>query len=182
MTQECKVEDKRIELRVPIMPHSLRGFIEKAIRDDRFFQTLLESPADALANAGLPIKVDSFTGRDYLRLVTVLGNIRSYVKENNLDRTIRFEDLFGISIDVALANEERQKTVGEDRKWDKSEPRRAEEKESKTGVTEDFKKSGVDFGLDRAILIAPLINPAVLAEILVRIDESLEHKMSQFRR
>lgn len=174
MTKEGKLKGKRIELRVPMMPRSLRGFIEKIIRDDRAFESLIESPATALAAAGLPLKGDCFTGRDYVRLIMVLGNIRNYVKENNLDRAIRFEDLFGISSSDDIANKNRQENVGENRKFDRSEPNKVEERESNTGAVKDW--GGVSLGLDQVILTAPLLNAADLAEILSRIDEGIEAK------
>jgi hypothetical protein len=176
MTKEDKLQGKRVELSIPMMPSSLRGFIEKIIRDDRAFESLIESPATTLAAAGLPLKVDGFTGRDYVRLIMVLGNIRTYVKENKIDRAIRFEDLFGITSAADLANTTKQTNIGENKNFDRSEPSKVESKGSNTGATKTWSGVAVGLGLDEVILTAPLLNPSDLADILSRIDEGIEAK------
>ena len=162
----------KIKFKVPKMPHSLRGFIEKVVTDDRAFKTMGESPEQALLAAGIPIEQGSMTVNDQLRLIKVVANIRKYVEKGKFEKVI-FEEIFDIGDEVAVANKQSETYAVENRKWDASEPDMAVEKGSNSGVSKNFDDAGIGRQILEERVIAPLLSPTELTEIFVRIDEKI---------
>jgi hypothetical protein len=94
-------ESGRISFDLPLTPHALRAFIEKAVQDEHTMLAFVESPGTALRAAGVPIEMDCLTRSDCDRLIQVLGNLRNLVASGLLARDFRFEDVFTIADSVA---------------------------------------------------------------------------------
>jgi len=163
---------QKIKFKVPKMPHSLRGFLEKVVNDDRAFKTMGESPEQALLAAGIPIEQGSMTVNDQLRLIRVVANIRKYIEEGDFKKFV-FEDIFDTGAGAAYVQKSKETYAMQSRKFDCSEPDMIAEKGSSTGFTENFAENGfTSRRLDERV-IAPLLSPMELTEILVRMDEKI---------
>ena len=94
MSQAKKSE--RLSFELPMVPFSLRAFVEKADFDDRFMLSFVESPGNALRAAGVPVDPDCLTKSNTDRLRDVLGKLRNLVAAGKLAKDFRFEDVFVI--------------------------------------------------------------------------------------
>ena len=174
MGNEKQTKSRRIDVKLPYVPRSLREFINKVIHDDRAFRTVVESPIEALAAAGVPIRKESFTAKDHLRLIKVLANIRNYVKQGKFEKDIRFEELFNAGGDVAFGTKEKETYAVQDKNWQNDQSADVDKGETE-GVSEHFEK---DYGIrpDESIRTIPLLTPRDLSEILSRIDVGIAAK------
>jgi hypothetical protein len=174
MASEKQTKPERIDVKLPYVPRSFRGFIDKIIHDDRAFQTVVESPLEALAAAGVTIRRESFTAKDHLRLIKVLANIRNYVKQGKFGKDIRFEELFNAGGDVTFATKEKETYAVQDQDWQNDQSADVD-KGSTEGVSEHFEK---DYGIrpDESIRTIPLLTPSDLSDILSRIDVAIAEK------
>jgi len=162
MTQAKKGE--RLSFELPMVPFSLRAFVERAVSDDRFMMSFVESPGNALRAAGVPVDVDCLTRTDTDRLRDVLGKLRNLVAAGKLSKDFRFEDVFVIANPVAYQEQHSTSESYAYQNFDHSQDGQSSENKSHTegGIKTDFSKSGLGRVED---IFAPLISPGALAAI-----------------
>lgn len=154
----------RLSFELPMVPYSLRAFVEKAVSDDRFMMSFVESPGSALRAAGVPVDADCLTKSDTDRLRDVLGKLRNLVATGKLAKDFRFEDVFVIANPVAYQEQHSTSESYAYQNFDHSQSGQSSENKSHTegGIKTDFAKSGLGRIED---IFAPLISPGALAAI-----------------
>lgn len=161
--------DKRITFELPMVPHSLRAFIEKTVKDERSMFSFFENPVIALRAAGVPIDEGCLRKSDCDRLVRVLGKMRRLVADNKLAKDFRFEDVFTIGADVTTETTDTHSDTYINRHFtpDTDSETHAETTE---GMHTNFKPFGFGRILEESGIIAPLLSAGDLAEIATRMD------------
>lgn len=164
----------RISFQLPAVPHSLRAFIEKAVRDQHCMLAFVESPITALRAAGVPIQTECLTKADCDRLVRVLGKLRNLVASGKLTKDFRFEDVLVFDPSVAYQSSQTLSDSFTEKNFDHSTDGHDSEQKSSTdqGIKNNFQNSGITqkFGDD---IIAPLISPGDLAAIVTLMQAKI---------
>jgi hypothetical protein len=163
----------RLSFELPMVPFSLRAFVERAVSDDRLMMSFVESPGNALRAAGVPISADCLTKSDTDRLKDVLGRMRNLVAAGKLARDFRFEDVFVIASPVAYQEQRSTSESYAYTNFDHSQDGQSSENKSHTegGIKTDFAKSGLGRIED---IFAPMISPGVLAAISALMHAKVE--------
>jgi hypothetical protein len=176
---EKKTERERISFELPRVPHSLRGFIEKAVTDERTMLSFVESPGSALRAAGVPIQAECFTRADCDRLIHVLGALRNLVADGAIARDFRFERVFTVADTVAYQEQHSSTETYAEKNFDHSQEGHSAENKSSTegGIKSDFSKAGI---LTRPIedIVAPLLSPGDLASIAALMQANIKAKFT----
>jgi hypothetical protein len=167
-------EEGRISFELPAVPYSLRGFIERAVKDERFMLSVVESPVYALRAAGVPVKTECLAKTDCDRLVRVLGKLRNLVASGRIPSEFRFEEIFTIGPDVQYEQTSTSTDSYIEKNFDHSTEGHDSEKKSSTeeGIYTNFKTFGRPErpGDD---IIAPLISPGDLAAIVTLMQAKI---------
>lgn len=166
----------RISHELPVIPHSLRAFIEGAVTNDRQMMAFVEAPGAALRAAGIPIDTRALSAKDTDGLRDVLGNLRNAVTAGLVNKDFRFEDVFKSAGSVAYQEQRSTSETYAYHNFDHSTDGQSSENKSHTegGIKADFSKAGL--GRMRDINL-PMINP----EHLSRITEHLQEQIRQIR-
>jgi hypothetical protein len=166
-------KNERINFELPAVPHSLRGFIERAVKDRRTMLSFVESPLTALRAAGVPIKENCLTKNDCDRFIRVLGNIRELVKSKKIAKDFRFEDIFTIGSTVFYEQTKSSTDSYIEKNFDHSEEGHDMEDKTSTeeGIHVNFNSGFPVRNFDD--IIAPLLNPGDLAAIAVNMSAQL---------
>ena len=148
----------RISFALPVVPFSLRAFVERAVRDERTMMSFVEIPGAALSAAGVPIDAACLTRTDTDQLRDVLGKLRNMVASGKIARDFRFEDVFAISDPAAYQEQRSTSESYAYQNFDHSPGGTSAENKSHTegGIKTDFFKSGLGRVED---ILAPLISP-----------------------
>jgi hypothetical protein len=168
-----QVKPERISIELPMVPHSLRGFVERAVTDERFMLAFVESPGNALRSAGVPVDADCLTKADTDRLLLVLGRLRNLVASGKVARDFRFERVFAVANPVAYQEQTSHEETYAYKNFDHSTEGQSAENKSSTegGIKTEFSKKGLTRIED---IFAPLISPGVLAEITALMEANLK--------
>jgi hypothetical protein len=163
----------RISFALPVVPVSLRDFIERAIRDERTMISFVESPGTALRAAGIPIDTACLTRIDTDRLRDVLGKLRNMVASGKIARDFRFEEVFAISENASYQEQRSTSETYANVNFDHSTQGQSAENKSHTegGIKTDFSKSGLGRVED---IFAPLISPGDLASITALMEANIQ--------
>jgi hypothetical protein len=166
---------ERISFQLPLVPHSLRAFIEQAVRDQRTMMSFVESPKLALQTAGVAVDLEKLTRADYGRLVRVLGKLRNLVAEGKLGRDFRFEEVFTIDEDVFYQQTKTETDSYVEKNFDHSTEGHDSEQKSSTeeGIYTQFQTFGTPTGRMELVTL-PLISPGDLAVITTLMNAQLE--------
>jgi len=149
--------DERISFELPVVSHSFRVFIEKAVRDKRTMMSFVESPVTTLRAVGVPIKEDCLTINDCDQLIQVLGKLQNLVASGKIAKDFHFEDIF-----TTYA----ERNFEEDRGYEKNSPFTFGPKG----------RPGFDERIDERAIAAPLLSPSNLAEIAMMMQAQISAK------
>lgn len=160
---------KRISVQLPVVPHSLRNFIEKTVKDEGSMLAFVESPIAALRGAGVPIQAELLTKSDCDRIIRVLGNLRNLVTSGQIAQDFRFEQIFTVA-----ANVEYEQTMTESEAYCSQNftPDTECDRKSHTeeGVSKNWAGAPDDLGDE---IIAPLLSPGNLAAIFTGMQVNI---------
>lgn len=167
------IKPERLSFELPMVPYSLRGFVERAVMDERFMLTFVESPGIALRAAGVPVEEKCLTKADTDRLQAVLGRLRNLVSAGKIARDFRFEQIFAVQSPVAYQEQSTREETHAYKNFDHSQEGTSAEKKSTTegGIKTEFSKKGLSRIED---IFAPLISPSVLAQITALMEANLK--------
>jgi len=168
-------KSNRISFQLPVVPHSLRRFIETAVKDQRSMLAFVESPITALRAAGVPIQADCLTKSDCDRLVRVLGNLRNLVESGKVAKEFRFEDVFTIAGNVEYEQTSSSTDAYGDKNFDHSMEGHEAETKSSTSEGIHTKFGGLPERLGDEI-IAPLLSPGNLAAIFTLMQGKINQE------
>jgi hypothetical protein len=165
--------ERRLSFALPMVPYSLRSFVERAVTDDRFMLSFVESPGHALRAAGVPVDPMCLKKADTDRLQSVLGRLRNLIAEGKVARDFRFEAVFAVADPVAYQEQTSREESYAYKNFDHSQEGTSSENKSHTegGIKTEFSKKGLGRIED---IFAPLISPGVLAEITSLMDANLK--------
>ncbi len=165
----------RISFQLPAVPHSLRAFIETAVKNDRTMMGFVESPVAALRGAGVPVQAESLTKNDCDRLVRVLGKLRNLVASGKIAKDFRFEEVFTIGGNVEYEQTKSSTDSYIEKNFDHSTE--GHDSEQKSSTEEGIKTNFQTFGLPQRLgdeIIAPLLSPGNLVAIATLMQAKLE--------
>ena len=166
---------ERISFQLPVVPHSLRAFVEKTVKDERMMLSFVESPESALRAAGIPIQLECLTRSDYDRLKLVLGKLRNLVADGKIAKDFRFEDVFSFAGLVAYQEQYSSTESYAYTNFDHSTDGQSSENRSSRegGIKNDFSKAGIR-GLDVEEIVAPMLRAGDLAAIATLMQTNLD--------
>jgi hypothetical protein len=172
-TMPKAIKPERLSFELPMVPYSVRGFVERAVTDERFMLTFIESPGNALRAAGVPVDAKCLTKTDTDRLQAVLGRLRNLVSSGKIARQFRFEEVFAVANPVAYQEQSSREESHAYKNFDHSTEGTSAENKSSTegGIKTEFSKKGLSRIED---IFAPLISPSVLAEISALMEANLK--------
>ncbi len=133
---------------------------------------MIESPAAALASAGVPLREDSLTEDDCVRLVKVVARLREFLAGSARPQVFRFEDVFDVREDVSKTTESEKTHTCESR----STPEFSSESRTRC-TTEGFKQKGAGWADKSGLVSAPLLDHEDLAELLTRMSDRVTSLM-----
>jgi hypothetical protein len=87
-------KEKRISLKIELPSIRLKNFIEKALKDDEFFEMAIENPINAFKENGININTKTLTPSDLANFFGALAGAKELVKKKNI-KDIKFENIFG---------------------------------------------------------------------------------------
>ncbi len=163
----------RIDFELPVVPHALRNFIERAVQDERTMLSFVEAPGPTLVGAGVPVDLKCLTKRDTDRLRDVLGQLRNMVAAGTLAKDFRFEEVFTVAQPNAYQEQRSTSESYAYTNFDHSQDGQSSENKSHTegGIKADFSAHGIGRVED---IMAPLINPGDLATISALMNAHLQ--------
>jgi hypothetical protein len=179
-------ESVRISFALPIVPQSLRAFVEKAATNQRFLAAFFESPLAALHGAGVPIRPEGLTQQDFDRWFTVLGNLQKLVASGKIAKDFQFEQVFKIGRSATYESANASTHSASNVTFDHS-----------TAGTSAFSKAGTRQGISAGFpvaglsthpgqlgdqIIAPLLSPAHLATIATLMQAQLNMEFGALER
>jgi hypothetical protein len=172
-----KPKMKRINLDLPLVPQSLKSFIEKAVMDERAMLSFIESPKNALTAAGIPIETKKLTRADCEQLIKVLGNLRNLVASGKLAKEFRFEEVFTTGHNVLFESGPTREETYCEKNFDHSTEGYSCEtsKGSYVGRYLEFSNSGKYTRLTDDIS-APLLSPGDLTAITISMQNKISSK------
>jgi hypothetical protein len=99
LDMDQKSNGKRIRLSIKLPSVALQHFIEKALRDDDFFESAVENPLHALKQSGLNLDLPAFNPRDIANFLGALAGVRELIRKKQL-KDVTFENIFGRSAEI----------------------------------------------------------------------------------
>lgn len=97
MAQDEKPE--RIKLSIELPSIALERFIEKALRDDAFFDSAIENPLAALKESGVNLDLPAFTPLDLATFFGALAGVKEIIRKKQIT-DITFENVFGHAAEI----------------------------------------------------------------------------------
>jgi hypothetical protein len=86
--------EKRISISIKIPSAGLMLFIEKAMKDDNFFEAAIENPLQTLKENGVRLNVESLKPEDLATFFGALAGAKELIKKKKIE-DIKFENVFG---------------------------------------------------------------------------------------
>ncbi len=92
-------KQKRIKLSIQLPSMALKRFIEKALKDDEFFESAIENPIGALKESGVNLDVSAFMPKDLVTFLGALAGVKELIKKKQI-KEITFEKIFGQAAEI----------------------------------------------------------------------------------
>jgi len=169
----------RVKLRIQSFPSSLRELIEDAVRKDRTFDKLIESPIATLKSYGVAFDERTISEKELFRFIKVIGNLRHFIDKFDIDKHFHFEEVFQVGEERMFGVKESETYAVSDTKWDRSDPSVDVDKGTNEGVNKNFDKDGHWLDGKEQSIFAPLLSPSDLTEICVRIEETIRNQLEE---
>ncbi len=134
-----KGSGKRLNFEMPMASLSLKRYIDKAIKDEEFFNFAVENPIGSLKQSGVNIDADQFAPEDFATFFDVIFRLRELIGKKDMSK-VRFEEIFGVELIIPDICADFKTHRGFFREWDN---RQAFFKQSR------FMSSNKDFGIPR---------------------------------
>jgi len=169
----------RVNFALPVVPQSLKAFIEKAVNNQRFMLAFVESPLSALHGAGVPVRADRLTQTDFDRFILVLGRLRNLVANGTIPKNFQYEAVFTIGADVEYEQTNTSSDSYCTQNFDHSVDGSTCEQTSstETGIQTNF-SGGVSEQVGDDI-IAPLLSPGNLAAIATLMEAQIDSQFGE---
>ena len=113
-------ENDRIKFDMPLPTVSLKVFIERALRDDEFFDLALESPLAAMKECHVNLDTSRMVASDIATFLGALASLKEIVKEKQI-KDLTFEKVFGKPADIRGSVIESERNQGFLKEWDNRE-------------------------------------------------------------
>ncbi len=89
----------RIKLSIRMPSQALSRFIERALQDDKFFESAIDDPLTALKGSGVRLDLAKLAPSDLATFFGALAAVKELVKKKQL-REISFERIFGQAAEI----------------------------------------------------------------------------------
>lgn len=96
---EDKKKNRRIKFSIELPSVALKGFVEKALKDENFFIMALENPIGAMEKCGVNLELSAFAPEDFATFFGALAGVKKLIEKKKIT-DISFESIFGEAADI----------------------------------------------------------------------------------
>ena len=94
-----KKKNRRIRYSIELPSVALKGFVEKALKDEDFFIMALENPIGAMEKCGVNLELSAFAPEDFATFFGALAGVKKLIEKKKIT-DISFESIFGEAADI----------------------------------------------------------------------------------